>query len=171
MKAVKKEASANRDRTDPWPTALRILSRRDYSCSELRSKLIDKGFAPDRIEETLTRGQELGYLNDERFATNRAASLMNQGRAVGYRVLQDLRQRGISDELAEQALARAREDFDEQNLLADLLIQRFPGFAYQSAPAREKRRVVNFLQRRGFSLGLIMDFMTRKGSAINDEDR
>ncbi|NIW93486.1 MAG: regulatory protein RecX, partial [Phycisphaerae bacterium] len=69
----------------------RILSRRDYSCFELRNKLIEKGFGSEQVEETLKRCLELGYLNDERFATNRATSLMRQGRAVGYRVLQDLR--------------------------------------------------------------------------------
>jgi regulatory protein len=167
---VTKEAD-KQQKKDPWPAALRILSRRDYSCSELRNKLIEKGFGPELVEETLKRCFELGYLNDERFAANRAISLMRQGRAVGYRLLQDLRQRGIGEELAESALAKARETLDEDRLLDEILSRRFADFNYNAAPAREKRRVVNFLQRRGFSLGLIMEHFQRKGSMTNDEDR
>ncbi len=170
-KAVTKGVETPPHRGGPWQTAMRILTRRDYSCVELRNRLIDKGYDAEQVEATLNRCLELDYLNDERFATNRAAGLMSQGRAVGYRVLQDLRQRGISEDLAERALAKARETLDEDCLLAEMLTRRFPDFNYNAAPAREKRRVVNFLQRRGFPLSLIMEHLTRKGSATDDEDR
>ena len=153
VKVVRKAADQGSRTGDPWPAALRILTRRDHSCAELRNRLKDRGYESELIEETLSRCLDLGYLDDERFATNRAASLMNQGRAVGYRVLQDLKQRGVSDDIAAQALAKAQETFDENRLLAGLLEKRFPDFCYSSAPAREKRRVISFLQRRGLQLG------------------
>ncbi len=174
MEATKKainKAESRLNRDDPWPAALRILSRRDFSTAELRKRLNDKGYHPEPVEAALQRCQELGYLDDGRFAVNRATSLMNQGRAVGPRILQDLRQRGVSEDLAEQALAKARESLDEESLLADLLARRFPEFNFNSAPAKEKRRVINFLQRRGFAIGRIMEHLTRKGFATDDEDR
>jgi regulatory protein len=133
--------------------------------------LTDKGFDTKQIEATLQRCLDLGYLDDARYALTRAASLMNQGRAVGHRVLADLRQRGVSDELAEQALAAAREACDEETLLADLLTRKFPGFNYNTAPIGEKRRVVNFFQRRGYETGRILDHLMRKGSATENENR
>ncbi|MGK2906598.1 MAG: regulatory protein RecX [Desulfuromonadales bacterium] len=159
------------DRTDPWPAALRLLTGRDYSLAELRRRLLDKGFAPAGVDRALQRCLEFGYLDDARYALNRATSLMTQGRAVGPRILVDLRQRGISEEVACQALTRAREACDEDELLASLLHRRFPDFSYNTAPAREQRRVVHFLQRRGFTIGHIMDRLTRKGFETNDEDR
>ncbi len=174
MEATKKainKAESRLNRDDPWPAALRILSRRDFSTAELRKRLHDKGYHREPVEATLLRCQELGYLDDGRFAVNRATSLMNQGRAVGPRVLHDLRQRGISEDLAEQALAKARESLDEESLLADLLVRRFPEFNYNTAAAKEKRRVINFLQRRGFAISRIMEHLTRKGFATDDEDR
>jgi regulatory protein len=96
---------------------------------------------------------------------------MTLGRAVGPRILVDLRQRGISEEVACQALAKAREACDEDELLASLLQRRFPDFSYNTASAKERRRVVHFLQRRGFSIGHIMDRLTRKGFETHDEDR
>ncbi len=151
------------DRADPWPTALRLLTGRDYSQTELRRRLADKGFAPADVDETLQRCTELGYLDDARYALNRATSLMTQGRAVGSRILVDLKQRGISEELACVALEKARELYNEELLLAELVQRRFPNFSYNSASAKERRRVVHFLQRRGFTISLIMDQLTRKG--------
>ena len=107
MTKVSNNAEMKTGRGSPWATALRILTRRDHSQAELRKRLSDKGFDAEQIETTLQRCLDLGYLDDARYALNRAASLMNQGRAVGHRVLADLRQRGVSDELAEQALAAA----------------------------------------------------------------
>ena len=171
MIKVKNSTAQKPDRTDPWPAALRILTRRDYSQSELRQRLTDKGFDPARIDDALQRCLELGYLNDGRYALNRATSLMNQGRAVGKRVLLDLRQHGVNEETANRALEQAREACDEELLLASLLERRFANFNYDSAPAKERRRVVHFLQRRGFTIDRIMDQLTRRGLDTRDENR
>jgi SOS response regulatory protein OraA/RecX len=49
--------------------------------------------------------------------------------------------------------------------------RRFPDFDYDSASLKERRRVVHYLQRRGYPLSRIMDQLTRKGFAKHDEDR
>jgi regulatory protein len=156
---------------DPWSAALRILTRRDYSEAELRKRLIDRDYDSEAIEETIKRCLELGYLDDVRYAQTRATSLMQQGKAVGRRLLLDLRQRGINEDLAQQALEKALETCSEDQLLNELLARKFPDFNYSSAPAKERRRVVHFLQRRGFAISQIMEQLTRKGSEANDEDR
>ena len=162
--------SSSTPATDPWPTVLRLLTGRDYSQALLRKRLLDKGFDPVRIDDVLQRCLELGYLDDARYALSRATSLMRQGRAVGPRILIDLRQRGISEELATEALDKAREAYDEKQLLTSLLQRRFPDFRYDAAPDKERRRVVHFLQRRGFAISSIMDQLTRRGLETNDEN-
>ena len=159
------------EESKPWSTALRILTRRDYSEAELRQRLTEKGFEQEPINDAIQRCIDLKYLDDARYAKNRATSLMRQGRAVGNRILVDLRQRGVKEETAQQALAEAREACNEDQVLASLLEKRFSDFNYNSAPAKERRRVVHFLQRRGFSLGRIMELITRKGLEASDEDR
>lgn len=156
---------------DPWPALVRLLTRRDYSRAELRQRLVDRGFDQERIDAALQRGLALGYLDDARYALSRATSLLTQGRAVGPRILADLRRHGISEEVALQALAMARKGCDEEQLLQALLERRFPNFNYDTAPAKERRRVVHFLQRRGFSLSRVMAQLTRKGFATHDENR
>ena len=159
------------DRSDPWPTARRWLTGRDYSPAKLRQRLLEKGFDPDCLDTALQRCLEFGYLDDARYALNRATSLMAQGRAVGPRILADLRRHGISEELACQALDQARAACNEGEMLRLLLERRFPSFDYNSAPTKERRRVVHFLQRRGFAIGRIMAQLTRKGIAEHDENR
>jgi regulatory protein len=154
---------AGREKTDPWVVALRLLTRRDHSKAELKKRLVEKGAGPEQITEILHRCEELGYLDDLRYAAGRARTLMGLGRAVGHKILIDLRQRGISSELAEQALAQARDEYNDQQVLEDLLERRFPQFDYRTASDNERRRVIHFLQRRGFLLDRIMAQLTQKG--------
>ena len=82
-----------------------------------------------------------------------------------------MKQRGISEETACQALDKARQACDENQLLRSLMERRFPDFNYSSATANERRRIVHFLQRRGFAIDRIMTQLTRKGFETGDEDR
>lgn len=164
-------AVAPADKADPWHAALKLLTRRDYSVAELKQRLLDKGFARNRVASVLARCQEQGYLNDARYADNRATTLMRQGRAVGPRILSDLKQRGIGEEIAEQALEAARELCNEDDILAELLSRRYPAFDYHAASPNEQRRVVHYLQRRGFALNRILDQLRQKGTATKDENR
>ncbi|MDT8441405.1 MAG: regulatory protein RecX [Desulfuromonadales bacterium] len=148
---------------DPWPVALRLLTGRDHSVAGLRQKLARRGFVDEQIEPVLARCRELGYLDDLRFARARARSLLEQGRAIGQRLLLELRRQGLDQQVADQALQEVLQEVDEQALLQSLLDRRFPQFCYESAPASERRRVVQYLQRRGFPLDLIMTLLNAKG--------
>ncbi len=170
-KQVTNRTDKKSDRSDPWTTALRLLTGRDYSLIELRQRLIARAYEPDKVEATLQRCLDLGYLDDNRYAASRARSLMSQGRAVGRRILMDLKQRGISDEIALEALEQARQECSDEQLLQSLVARRFPDFDYNSAPAKERRRVIHFLQRRGFTLDGIMKQLKQKGFETHHDNR
>lgn len=155
---------SNRDAPEhAWPLALRMLGRRDYSVAELNRKLGEKGVDPDQVRQIVERCLAYGYLDDTRYAQQRARGMMRQGRAVGARILADLRQRGIDEATAESALEQARCEQSDAEVLDELLARRFPDFDYAEAGERERRRVVHFLQRRGFPLGCILEKLTEKG--------
>lgn len=138
--------------SDPFAVALRLLTRRDRSEAELREKLRQLGFSTTAVAETIERCLELHYLDDRRYALERARTLLRNGRGVGQKILLDLRRRGIDEDTAAQALTSAGDEFEPDRLLRDLLERRFPGFEYRQADDRERRRVVGFFQRRGFPL-------------------
>ena len=141
------------------PAALRILTRREHSEAELAERLRKKGFDEPSVQAALKRCRDLGYVDDVRFARERARSLMRSGRAVGRRILADLRARGVNEAAAFAAIEEAERECSEEELLADLRRLRFPDFSYASADDRQRRRVVNFFLRRGFSLSLVLSFL------------
>lgn len=145
-----------------YPLALRWLTLRSRSEADLRQRLQQKGCDPDEIEHALQRCCELGYIDDQRYAIERAGQLMRRGRAVGVRLKHELKKEGINAQLAQQAIEQCRQDHHEGQILADLVQRRYTNTDFTHLDQREQRRIVNYLQRRGFPLGLILDHLKEK---------
>lgn len=145
--------------SDPFAVALRLLTGRDRSCSELKKRLKDRDFCDDEIDATIRRCLEYGYLDDLRFAENRARALMNSGRAIGRRAVLEMKKHGLESELIESALAAAAEDLDLGALLRELFERRYPDYNNRQADRRMQQRIIGYFQRRGFPLSLILDTM------------
>jgi regulatory protein len=145
--------------SEAFPAALRLLSVRDMSEAELDRRLRRKGYPEAAVASAMDRCRELGYLDDARFARERSRALLRSGRAVGRRLLADLIQRGVEETVARAAVEEAETEFDPQALLADTLARRFPAFCFGEAGDREKKRVVDYFLRRGFSLAEVLTFL------------
>lgn len=143
--------------SDPFAAALRVLTRCDRSEAELREKLKQHGFALSAIDDAVKKCHEYNYLNDERYARERARSLMRTGRGVGHKIRLELRRRGLSDHHVELALELVESEFSSHDILRNQLDRRFPSFDYTTADDRQRRRVVSYFQRRGFSLEQIFN--------------
>jgi regulatory protein len=142
--------------SDPMAAALRLLERRDRSTAELTRDLHNRGYDEERTAAVIERCRELGYLNDRRFAEERARAMLRDGRGVGRRIELDLQRRGIGTGKARDAIDKAQREHPPEQVARDLLARRFPGFVYNQTNDRDKRRVMAFFQRRGFSLDLIL---------------
>lgn len=108
--------------------------------------------APPRalIAEALDRLESSGVLSDEAVAKAEAASRLRRGEAPG-RVRQMLRRKGIDGPQTESALNEAVEadGFDEVDACRAQAQKRWRALA-SLEPAVAKRRLIAFLQRRGF---------------------
>ena len=131
--------------------AVGILARRDMSSAELARRLTLKGFADAVVTETVSRLREMGYLDDRRFARQWAESIIRNGRGFGPRLRLELARQKVPEETAADVLASISAEYDEMETLKALLARKFPRFAPLSATDREKRRVMQYMQRRGFS--------------------
>ncbi len=136
--------------------ALRLLTRRDHSVAELREKLAARGIDAGAVAEAVTRLTADGYLDDTRYAAFFAAAALRGGRGFGPRLKQELRRRGVSDEIIGETLVALADDYPEQDLLAQIVSRRFTVFDPGTASERERCRVFGYLQRRGFSLAAIL---------------
>jgi regulatory protein len=147
------------DRADAAAVALRILTRRDHSEAELRRKLQGRGFDSEATEAAVTKMKGFGYLDDSRFARQWAESAVRSGRGFGPRIKLELLQRGVAEAVIAQVLASVTEEYQERQVLETLVARKFDSFNYRRSDEREKRRVVAYLQRRGFSLSMILDVL------------
>ena len=140
----------------PFDCALRVLALRDHSEAELRRKLKQKGYDEAGVEASVARLKELGYLDDARFARGFAESSIRNGRGYGARLKLELSRRGVAGGIIQEALAELSEEYGETEVLSRTIERRYPGFDPGSASDKEKRKVVGYLQRKGFSLSAIL---------------
>jgi len=139
--------------------ALTLLAARDYTTARMRQKLAARGFNEVAVEAAVVRLEREGWLSDRRFAERFAETAVAGGRFFGPRLRLEMRRRGVPAGLVDEVLGRLRLERDEQDDLRYVMERRFPGFSFFTASDREKRRVIAFLQRRGFGLGTIMKIL------------
>ncbi|TAN42939.1 MAG: regulatory protein RecX [Nitrospirae bacterium] len=128
--------------------ALRLLSYRGRSERELTEKLRTRGFGPDVIVSTLEYLKRAGFVDDALLAESLKRQAY-ENKLYGYGGAKlFLAQRGLSKEVIEAAL-----DYDETVELEKVykLVARKKGTAGKSQTVQDRRRLWNFLARRGYS--------------------
>jgi len=129
--------------------AFHYLSYRPRTVKEVRDKLREKDYEEELIEETIAILERLGLLDDRDFSARWIAERLRL-KPRGRRVLfAELRQKGISREMAEETLSEAFGDIDERALAADLLRKRAARYR-DVEPHQAFRRMSDFLVRKGF---------------------
>lgn len=112
---------------------------------ELRERL-ERRFSTDEAAEALDYLDDLGYLDDLRFAAN-YVQYRNRNRPTGNYLLRlELRNKGITDEDIDQVLNAADLEYE---LALSLAKQRMGSLERVEALVRI-RRLYGLLQRRGF---------------------
>ncbi len=139
-------------------TAVRLLACRDHSTAELALKLTRRGVAEAAVAAVVARLTDKGYLDDRRFAMRWAEAAVEAGRGFGPRLRFELSRRGIEVEIIGDVLATIDSEHDEESTLLNLITTKFPAFDPHRADERERRRMMHYLQRRGFSYGAISRF-------------
>ncbi len=131
-----------------------LLSRKDYSASELRKKGQEKGFGNEEILEAIAQIQDRGYQSDTRLVANSIASAA--GKYGKSAVKRKCLQKGISSDLFEQVWeAEIAENLDsEAQRLAELkakVMRKYKIEAIGKVDQKTKGKVLNYLQYRGFN--------------------
>ena len=124
--------------------ALRILGSRNMSSQEMFKRLTGKGENPDDAQDTVDWLVELGYINDEDYAT----LIVRHYSAKGYglkRVRNELFRRGIPRDLWEDKLGEL-DDTEMEDAAIAFLRKKLGG----GSDKDDLRRVTDALVRRGY---------------------
>lgn len=141
---------------DAYTVALTLLSSRELSEAQLRTRLKRRQLDDDEIDAAVERLKTDRTLNDRRVAgaiARMETSIKHRGRA---RVVQKLRQAGIDSETAQDAVREVFEDIDEQDLLERALERRLRGQSAHDLDDKGRARIVRGLVAQGFRLEAIL---------------
>ena len=126
--------------------AMDLLTGREFSRQELKSKLDRKFEGCSEIDGVLDQLQQDGLQSDERFTGSFLRSRVGRGQGPA-RIRLEIREKGINASLLEQVLEAENIDW---YMLARGVAQRKFGPELPLDP-RERAKRMRFLQYRGFS--------------------
>jgi regulatory protein len=146
---------------DPESVARKILldqlTGQARSRSELAGKLAAKNVPDDVASRLLDRFEEVGLVDDEAFArawvSSRGPAGSGGGKGLARRALaQELRRKGVSDEVAREALDEI-DPADEEETARALVRKKLRAMRGLD-PDKATRRLVGALARKGYPPGL-----------------
>jgi len=138
--------------------ALGYLAKREYSCAELKKKLISRGaeslLAAEVIEELKSRGlaDDLRYANA--FVRDRR-DFHPRGAVMIYR---ELLAKGVEHSVAETAIANEYGEEEQRKALSALMRKDSAAFGAEGDKAA-KDRLIRRMISKGFPQGMIIDIL------------
>jgi regulatory protein len=143
---------------EPYELALRALSYKERTESELRSWLAEREVAEPDIEEVIVLLIEAGAIDDASFARRYAEDKRSLAGWGPDRITRALEGRGVAREDVEAALGGDDEEAQLERAIS-LLGDR--GLACESG--RERDRALGLLVRRGYPLELAYEAVRKVG--------
>jgi regulatory protein len=150
-----------------YERAIRFLSFRPRSTTEVRRSLIEAEVDPEAVEATLTRLTEQGYLNDDEFARYWVEN-RQRFRPKGEQALrQELRRAGVEKETIDESLAGL--DSSEAAYAAGKPRAERLSLLAETDPAAFRRKLSDFLLRRGFGYDVVKETVRRLLHEISEQ--
>lgn len=153
-----------------YDRALNMLAAQPRSARDLRRRLVLKGEEPQRADVAIERLRARGFIDDEQFARAFTRSRVASQGASKRRLQQELFKRGVTREVADEAIADvwATENVDDDAAVEQTARKKLRSLGGLDAPTR-RRRLYAFLARRGYEADAIRRTMTRVLISLDTE--
>lgn len=138
--------------------AYRLLAIRPRSIKEIKDRLKKKGFEERLIVEVIDYLERLDYLNDHQFASAWVNSRISTKPIGLLRLRYELKDKGINSKIIEEVLNKLKENYDEYKVACDLAKGRMKRLSKVDRH-KAKRRIFDYLLRRGFSYELVSEVL------------
>lgn len=133
--------------------ALRLLARREHTRQELENKLSPHAGSSEDLQGLIAGLKQKNQLSEERYAEERARRLSRKYGAA--RIRQDLKAKGVSEEL----VSRFSSSADELQKAKAILERKY---RTPAATREERAKRMRFLQGRGFSFDIIRSLLSSR---------
>lgn len=138
--------------------ALRLITHKDRTEKELRTKLNEKGYDENTIEDEIAFLKDYGYIDDKRYAKNFTADAINLKKWGKVRIRTELLRRGVDAEITDNSIADAFPE-DCSDKVLEQLESRFKNSDLSNL--KERTRIFNYFFRRGYTAEEIKGAMNR----------
>ena len=143
--------------------AFLLLKFRPRSEKEIILRLKQKKTADKIIKETIDFLKSKDFLDDASFARAWVQSRIR--RPLGLRrIRQELKIKGIEQETIDNQIAAIKEGYCEETIVAKIVKERFAKLK-GIAPDKTRRRIFDYLVRRGFSSDIITEVINNRDSS------
>ncbi len=140
--------------------AIKFLSYRDRSEKEMVTKLHQIGYDESIIDFVINDLKRAGLIDDERFARSYAQTKMITRPMGEYLLVRELKQKGVDEDLIDQTIESTYQEKDQQQIALELA-QKKKKQLKNVEETKARKRVADFLLRRGFDWGIISDLFDR----------
>ncbi|MCP3953568.1 MAG: regulatory protein RecX [Desulfobacterales bacterium] len=148
---MEKEAIKFRSALD---TAVRILTSRSHTASELARKLKKRRIKAVIVEQVLAECKRLNYIDDEDTARLYLKELKLKGYGRRY-VRSAMRKKGLAVETIESRLEQGYSNSEESTNAEKLIEKKQSTFNREEDPRKRKSKIYRYLYSRGFSPDVI----------------
>ena len=146
---------------------LKLITIKDRTEKEIRTKLKEKNFDENTIEEEIEFLSNYGYINDKRYAEHFTADAINIKKWGKSRIRAELLRRGVERFVIDDAIEEAFAETEDDRLYTEME-KRYKDADFSNM--KERTRIFNFYLRRGFSPDEIKGAMNRMSSFRDIED-
>lgn len=127
--------------------AMYLLNHKDRTEQELYNRLKQDLYTEDIIDIAMKYVASFGYIGDEGYARRFISG--KQGSKSKKEIMMMLKQKGISGDVAKEALEECYEEVTESDAIQRLVEKKH--FNCETASEKEKKKMFDYLLRKGFS--------------------
>ncbi len=132
--------------------ALRCLSRQSLHSKKLERKLRDHFLDDEVIASVVQYCRNAALLNDDEWISHRTHNWQSQGKSMAE----------IHARLRKDRVDSREVRGDDMAALERLIPKKYPQLLEANTPSQEQWKALQALQRRGFSLDTVQDFLQKK---------
>ena len=149
----------------PMDYAMKYLTAKDRTVSEMQAYLDEKDFGEADVDATIARLQELGLLDDRRYAQRFVETRLASKPVSRRHLYEQMKGHGISEEYIREAMELADSDTERENALS--IARKFVRQFADLEPEKRRARVLNRLEARGYSYDTARNALEE---ALSEED-
>ena len=148
--------------------AMRMLSIRSLSETELKSKLLSAAYPEDEVDKAVEECRKYHYIDDHLLAED-CVELLRQRNSGSRLIRQKLIKRGLAAELSDGLPEKNSADAEEAAAIR-ALEYKLRLLTREKDIRKKRERVFRYLTGRGFSAGLIFKLIARTDLATGEFD-